>query len=246
MIWLHLILGLSSSPTSAVLCDRAMDAYHRQDDSGALMLLHLARKEDPADVGVRWRESFVRLALANREKDGIRRGGLLDLGAAQAESLVVENPSNADAWFVGSLAVGIRSQTAGPRNRVALSKVLRIRLNQCLGLDPNHAGAWYLLGRWHEGIATLSMPERIFANLLLGGIPPGASMDSAVICLQRADRLHPGDLQVILDLARIQFELGRRSEAIATCRRGLSTPPLSAGDLVNLRALGQLHRRLEG
>lgn len=246
MIWLPLLLGLSSSPSSTMLCERAMDAYHRQDDSGALAALRLARREDPTDAGPRWRESFVHLALANREKDEIRRGHLLDLGAAQAESLVLEKPMEADAWFVGSLAVGVRSQKAGPRNRVALSKVLRARLDRCLALDPDHAGAWYLLGRWHEGIASLSMPERIFANLLLGGIPPGASMDSAVFCLQRSEKLRPGDIQVILDLARLQSETGRRKEAILTCRRGLSTPPSSAGDIANLRALGQLHRKLEG
>jgi hypothetical protein len=223
-----------------------MTAYRRQDDSGALAALRRARVEDPADPEPAWREAFVLLAVANREPDGIRRRSMLSAGSAVAESLVVRSPSRADSWFVASLALGVECQTAGPRRRVELSKRLRVRLDRCLSLDPSHAGAWYLLGRWHEGIASLSAPERFFADLLLGGIPAGASMDSARLCLERADLLHPGDLQVLHDLARIQKLQGRRDEALATCRRGLSTPPSSAGDLANLRALERLRRDLRG
>lgn len=241
-----LLAALSLSPTSDSLGQRALATFRHQDDSGALDLLRRARAEDPSDPGIPWRQAFVHLAMANREKDGIRRKALWAAGSALAESLVVRAPDRSDSWFVGALALGVETQTAGARRRVELSKKLRIRLDRCLALDRANPGGWYLLGRWHEGIASLSAPERFFANMLLGGIPKGASMDSARLCLEHADKLHPGDLQVLLDLARIQSLQGRRQEALATCRRGLSTPPASAGDLANLRALDRLRRELEG
>ena len=241
-----LLATLFLSPTSDSLSQRALVTFRHQDDSGALELLRRARAEDPSDPGVPWRQAFVHLAMANREKDGIRRKALWTAGAALAESLVVRAPDRSDSWFVGALALGVETQTAGARRRVELSKKLRVRLDRCLALDRGNAGGWFLLGRWHEGIASLSAPERFFANMLLGGIPKGASMDSARLCLEHADRLHPGDLQVMFDLARIQLDLGRKKEALETCRKGLAIPPSSAGDQANLRAIERLRRKLEG
>lgn len=218
--------------------------YARQDDAGAIRLLSQARRIDPLDLQVRWHESYMLLVVANRTAGREERRHLLQVAAPKAESLMTLHPGSADAWFVGGLALGVEAGFADPRRRVELSKRLRARIGRCLAIDQRHAGGWFLLGRWHEGFATLSSLEKGLVDVLLGGMPVGTSLDSARIALERAGTLRPDDLQIHLDLVRVLVRMGQGERARAVGRRALDLPLVSAGDGRNRDEIARLLRRL--
>lgn len=238
--------GRDTPPRDGVgdLVRQARIHYARQDDAAAIRLLSQARRIDPLDLQARWQEAYMLLVVANRTPGRDERKRLLGVAAPKAESLMTLHPGSADAWFVGGLALGVEAGIADPRRRVELSKRLRARIGRCLAIDPGHAGGWFLLGRWHEGFATLSPLEKGLVDVLLGGMPVGTSLDSARIALERAGTLRPDDLQIHLDLVRVLVRMGQGERARVVGRRALDLPLVSAGDGPNRDEIARLLRRL--
>lgn len=228
----------------ASLVREAQSRYRSQDDPGALRLLGEARRLDPDDLEARWQEAYMILVVANRAVGRGERHRLCRMALPKVDSLMAMFPGSADAWFVGGLALGVEAGFADPRRRVELSKRLRHRIARCLALDSRHPGGWFLLGRWHEGFATLNPVEKGFVDLLLGGMPPGTSLDSARIALERASALRPSDLQIHLDLVRVLVRMRQGERAREVARKALDLPVVSAGDGVNRHEISRLLRKL--
>ncbi len=228
--------------SEAMVAERLYDAG---DDSGALNLLERIRSIQPDCSEADWRLAYVRLAEANREQDAAKRLLLWKAGSESAERCVATFPNSGGAWFVSALALGVETGFVGARRRVELSSQVRERVGRSLALDPSLAGSWYLLAKWHESLCSLNFIERGFANLLLGGLPQGASLDSAREYLKKSNALRPDSPVVLLDLAKILDQAGGRSEALAICRHASSLPRLAHGDRKNLDELAKLRQKLE-
>ena len=83
-----------------------------------------------------------------------------------------------------------------------------------MAIDPEHDGAYHVLGMWHAEIRRLSGIERFFAKTFLGGgFMDRASWDSAAVHMERAVALKPEDLQHRFDLAGVYMDLERYAEA---------------------------------
>ncbi len=218
--------------------------YENQQDSAALAEIRRARLENPGSLQARWREAFILLAVANRSRAKETRQTLLRTARPKSDSLTKLHPNASEAWFVSALCLGVESTVSSPRRRVALAKEMRLRIGRSLLLDPRNAGSWFLLGRWHESLATLGPMERGLVDLLLGGMPEGVSLDSARISLEEARRLRPTDLQIHCDLVRVLIEQGRKQLAQDIGQRALGFPIASAGDLDNRKAIEALLRQL--
>ena len=242
-LFLAVSIPVFASSTEEVL-SRAQKLYEAQDDSGALRLLREARRTAPEDLEARWQEAFVLLAQANRQPDNSLRREAFAAAAPKADSVLRLHPESADAWFVGALSLGVESTLGWPRRKIALSKEMRLRIAKCLSIAPEHPGAWFLLGRWHEGFASLNPFEKGLVNLLLGGMPPGVSLDSARISLERAAAGRPEDLQIQLDLVRVLVRLGQPQRARMLAQRAMGFPLVSIGDRDNRRALAEILRSL--
>ncbi len=236
-----------AAPSEAAAQEHVQTAerfYGNQQDSAALAEIRLARAEMPSSIQARWREAFILLAVANRTKDGRVRQELLRTAQPKADSLVRIHPTSSEAWFISALALGVECAEVSPRRRLLLSKEMRQRIGRSLVLDVRNAGAWFLLGRWHETLASLGPVERGLANLLLGGMPYGVSMDSARLALENAAHLRSDDLQIHHDLVRVLIAQGMTTAARDLARRALGFPIASAGDRNNRKAIEGLLKQL--
>lgn len=244
---LHLLVSVSSLLFGGCLSEavEAERLYESGDDSAAVRVLEQARIADPCCAEAAWRLAYVRLAEANRESDPTQRTKLWKLGRNLSDQCVALFPRSGGAWFAAALAAGVESTFAGARRRVELSKIVHQRVARSIALDPKLAGSWYLLAKWHEGLCSLNPLERTFANLLLGGLPKGPSLDSTREYLQKSNTLRPNSPLVLLDLARTLDRSGRRAEALAICRHATGLPRVALGDRLNLGEIDKLRQRLE-
>ena len=112
-------------------------------------------------------------------------------------------PNSAQSNYIMALGIGGAAQIASARQALAFSYEMRSYLDKALELDPKHAGAWHLLGRWHYKIANLGFTDVAIAKLFFGGIPKGASNQKAVECLQKAIALNQNEITYYYDLARV-------------------------------------------
>jgi len=243
----HLLVSIPSFLFGGCLSE-AMTAerlYDAGDDSAAVRSLEQAQVGQPGCAETAWRLAYVRLAEANREPDMLLRTKLWKLGRNLSERCAATFPRSGGAWFAMALEAGVESTFAGARRRVELSKIVHDRVARSIDLDPNLAGSWYLLAKWHEGLCSLNIVERGFANLLLGGLPEGASLDSTREYLKRSNSLRPNSPLVLFELARNLERSGRLSEALAICHYASSLPRLAVGDRINLDKIDRLRQKLE-
>src|SRR5690606_31285083 len=94
--------------------------------------------------------------------------------------------------------------------------VIKFYLDEAICVNPEHADAWQLLGRWHFKNANLTLPERSAYKLFFGSTPPEASNQEAVAALQNAIKFNPENIAYYYDLALVYKELDKPDLSIVT------------------------------
>jgi tetratricopeptide (TPR) repeat protein len=179
-------------------------------------------------------KSAPRDALYARAEQFARRGVAADSG-------------DVEGWFVLANAMGRASLTRSNRERVRRAAEIREAARRAVALDPRHAGAWHVLGRWHAEVMRLSGVQRFFARSFLGGRVLGeASWDSAIAYLERAVELDPDRVVHRVALAGVYADRGRYTEARAQIEALTALPDVDYGDDRERRAASELLVRLEG
>ncbi|MCB9497597.1 MAG: hypothetical protein H6686_11985 [Fibrobacteria bacterium] len=242
---LILVGSAVSSPSRAVspLLDTLDAMYSSPRRMDAVRRVRELRSRGADLEGLRWRHAYMILAEANGADSDPRRRALLDSARGVVDTLLLERRGDPGTWFVAALKDAVEASVSDPRRKLELSRSIRSRVGTCLDLEPSHAGCWFLLGRWHEGFGSLSTFERVMVGTVLGGMPRGASLDSARIALERADALRPNDLQILSDLATVLHSLGEIDDAREVARRALRAPAIGTEGRT---ARKRLRRRFAG
>jgi len=100
-------------------------------------------------------------------------------------------PDSTEAHFFLAVAIGQVTKVTGGKRRIELSKDVQREAEATLVLDPQHAGAMHILGRWNFEIAGLGWFSKVAAKIVYGGVPPGASYEQAKDWFERAIVIRP-------------------------------------------------------
>jgi tetratricopeptide (TPR) repeat protein len=127
------------------------------------------------------------------------------------------------------------------RDRLRLFKELQNPVMLAVVRRPDLPEAWQLLGRWHYRVAHYNTLEKLFSQVVLGGVPRSASTDQAIAALEKARALAPERIQYTYDLARIyKYQGHHRRYAIALLQQAIRQPTYTSEDLVMNRLCVQL------
>ncbi|MGD8726347.1 MAG: tetratricopeptide repeat protein [Gemmatimonadales bacterium] len=160
------------------------------------------------------------------EDDKELRDSLYNVAFLYAQAAARADSSDAEGHFMLSLALGRLSLTKGGKDRVRFAKEIYERAARAVDIDPEHDGAYHVLGQWHAEILRLSGIERFFAKTFLGGgFMDRASWDSATVYMERSVELKPEDLQHRFDLAGVYVDLERYDDARAQLEEVLRLEP---------------------
>jgi regulator of microtubule dynamics protein 3 len=216
----------------------------RLDEAGALSKYRQALAEDSSNLDALWNASYLATTLGAR--DSMHHSPLLDLGRHLAETALKDWPDHPESHFALAVNIAMDLRHLRIKEKVAASKVLRTEIRRTLELDPLHAGAWFLLGRWQYAYATLGPIDRMGAKLFLGGIPAEATVENAEKSFRMALQQRPEEPLFHLDLARTLVAQGRKEEARAVLSAGLRLAPRSGDDPGNLSKMRDLLKRIQG
>jgi Flp pilus assembly protein TadD len=202
---------------------------------------------DSLNSEANWRAAIALVDIGKQTPDNRKdkvRDSLYRQAEFYARRAVRQAPQDAGPHFALALALGKASMTRSARERVKSAKEVRTEVDRALEIDPNHDGAWHLLGRWHAEIERLSNIEEFFAKTLLGGkVFNEATWDEAIRCMRRAVELRPDYIFHRLDLAEMLLERKRPSEARPELEAIRDLPVLDAMDpAYQLRAAELLSR----
>lgn len=198
------------------------------DPATALPHFQAALAEDSLNYVANWEAALTLIDLGKAIPDSVKspaRDSMYALAEVYARRAVAANPDDAEGHFALADAVGRASLTKGKKERVRRATEIRSEALRAIQLDPDHDGAYHILGRWNAEIMRLSGLTKFFArNFLGGGVFDQASWEGAVGNMEKAVELNPKRIYHRLDLAEVYIDRGRYSDARAQLTAIASLP----------------------
>jgi tetratricopeptide (TPR) repeat protein len=137
------------------------------------------------------------------------------------------DPKSAKAHLSVAIAYGKLTDYVGNKTKLEYSRMLKEETEKSIALDPKDDFAWYVLGRWHYGVANVNGVLKVLARVVYGGLPP-ATNEKAVECLEKSVKLAPKELSHHSALARAYTAVGKTEEAKKEWRMVVTLKPADA------------------
>jgi hypothetical protein len=139
---------------------------------------------------------------------------VLDALEPEARRMAAEAPDDAAAQYRLAAVMGARLDHESGRSKMSGAEQVRGQAQRVLELEPEHAGASYMLGRIHASVLRLGGFKRFLAKSLFGGRAlEGASWEEAQRLLEVAVREDPCVPEHHFELARVYAQLGNTEGA---------------------------------
>jgi len=157
------------------------------------------------------------------QKDLVARALECSLRAVSLDS------SNATAQACVAVGYAKSCDFADIRTKLEYSRRFKRAAERAIALDPREDIAYYLLGRWHYGVANVGLLSRAYVKLVYGGLPQ-ASNAEAIANIQKAIALAPDRVIYHAGLAMIYRTTGEGQLELAELEKCRSLKPASLED----------------
>ncbi len=195
---LFILLLLTTSQVSfaqdgvnEILYQKALTARQEYRYQDGLALMQIALKADSENVDYLAQTSYFMARVGQLQALEDAKMTYYHKAEYLAIKAVKLNSQNAEAHYAYALALGRINENASSKQKISNAKIMRTELDDCLKLNPEHDGAWHVLGRWHKTIAGFNAFEKFAINTLFGGVPEGGSYDAAILSFQNAIKYRP-------------------------------------------------------
>lgn len=223
-------------------------AHEAHDSRTALLHFQAALEQDSSSYEANWRAALTLLDLGEQiagATAGRERDSLYTEAERHANRAVAADSAGADGHFALAAAAGRRSLTLGQKARIRRASVIRREALRAIELNPQHDGAYHILGRWNAEIMRISGLSRFFAKNFLGaGVFGQASWSRAIANMEKAVELDSGRIYHRLELARIYADRNRRGDAETQLHAVESLPARELMDSVYKREAAELQKRI--
>jgi tetratricopeptide (TPR) repeat protein len=153
---------------------------------------------------------------------------------ACAQQAVQADPSNATAHASLAVCYAKSCNYTDIKTKLAYSRIFKAEAEKAITLDPRQDVAYYLLGRWNYGIASVGMWSRAYVKMVYGGLPP-ASLEGAILNFKKACELSPHCILNHAGLAMAYEAVGEKKFEIAELEKCCALKPLNPEDKDALR-----------
>ena len=223
---------------AAALAQPASDAVSEADrlyfegnveEAFALLQGHLAT--DSTDYEALWRAARAGVVAGVLRQGITSQNERLDPAIVLGDRAVAVRPDGIDGLYWRGAAEGRRALNAGSNYASRLVQRVYDDAHAILALDPDHGGAYNLLGRVNYEIMDLPRIARFFARRLVGTKAiQDSNWEDAEKYLTRAAELWPDNVLFQLDVGDLYQRRGRDDEARVQLQKVLEMPSLHPAD----------------
>lgn len=224
---------------------KAAELRDQHKEAEALPLFEQLLADNPNDLEANWSKSVLLARLGYRLKDKKKQESYYRDAKKHAELALAADSTNLYANYAMAAAMGRMALISGAKERVAASKDIKKYADRAVAANPNYAGGWHMLARWHHKVANLNFAERAAANLLFGGVPEGASNEAAISSIKKAIELDGNFILYKRDAANILADLDYEQEALTFAREVVNMPELTLDDAKFKNEMKKLISKLE-
>ncbi len=112
---------------------------------------------EPANLKALVKSAELHASIGGRQSDKNTKRLYMETSMVLAKKAFETNPKNADANYVMAMASGKMTDIETENKKiVALVKDVKTYTEAAIALQPNHAKAYYSLGKWHYEMVNLS------------------------------------------------------------------------------------------
>lgn len=131
---------------------------------------------------------------------------------------------HAFSHYAYALALARENENAKTKTKIANAKEIKTECDIALELDPELAGAYHIMGRWHRTFAGFSNMEKTMVNTFFGGTPKGGTYKDALVMFQKAIELEPWYMLHVYELAVTYHEMGNDEYAKKYVEKAMKLP----------------------
>ncbi|GAB3816022.1 hypothetical protein GCM10028895_10800 [Pontibacter rugosus] len=142
------------------LMQRAEQLLIDYKESEALLLYEQVISESPDNFEALCKASILHCRIGDRFSDETSKAKHLLKAKEYAGRAYEMQPEEAEANYAMALSIGTSAMAAGAKQRLQGIHQAKDFVDAALSRNPQHAGAWYLLGRWHFKMANLNLAEK--------------------------------------------------------------------------------------
>ena len=165
------------------------------------------------------------------ETNASRLGKILaEQALASALRAVKADEKSATAHLCVAVCYAKNFPYADNETRVKWSRLLKTECETAIALDPTQDVGYYMLGRWHEGVANMNFFTREMVKIVYGGLPK-ASNAEAIRCFKKAIELAPSRIIHHSAISRIYHELGDKKSELAELEKCRDLKPVDQDDV---------------
>jgi hypothetical protein len=213
------------------LIKEANQLFRQFKDREALEKFQMVLLQQPSNYEALYKTSLLNTRIGLRYADETEKLEYLTAAKGYAEMALAANEEGADSHYAYALAVHNLSIASGAKERILHIRLVKRHLEKALRLNPQHAGAWQLLGRWNYKVANFNFLERGAAELLINGIPRGASNEKAIEALHNSINCDPLNISGYYDLAIIYRDMKLKDQSVAVLQDALDLKLMTSEDL---------------
>jgi len=213
------------------LIKEANQLYKQYKDREALEKFQMVLLQQPAHYEALYKTSLLNTRIGLRFADETEKLEYLTAAKGYAEMALAANEEGADSHYAYAMAVHNLSIVTGPKERILHIRLVKRHLEKALRLNPLHAGAWQLLGRWHYKVANFNVLEKAAAEVLINGVPRGASNEKAIEAIHKSITYDPQNISGYYDLAVIYRDMKLNDQSAAVLQDAMALKLVTSEDL---------------
>jgi hypothetical protein len=178
----------------------------------------------PINIKALWKCSELCSRIGNRERDKKSKLDYFTAAKTYAESALKVDSNNSDANYAMAVALGYMAlQAKSTKEKIAKVNEIRTYAEKAIKLNGENAKAWFVLGRWHYEVASLTMIERSAVKLFYGGLPK-ASFEEAISAFEKAGKFDKYFVANSLMMAKTYLQMNEKVKAAAVLEKVVKMP----------------------
>ena len=222
-ILIFLVMNVSAQDRN-ILLKQAKDLELKFDEAGALEKYKQLVQVDSSDIAALVKCTEFNCSMGERQKDKKVKTTYFDSADVYAQKGYRQNSGNADACYAMALVMAKKTEVEDDNKKLLEDvKQIKIYADKALAINPNHAKANYILGKWHFELIRLSWLKRAAIKTFYGGIPD-TQIDSAAYYMEKSRVADPYFALDYLDLAKVYQYDHQPAKAIDVLNRLVKLP----------------------
>jgi tetratricopeptide (TPR) repeat protein len=147
----------------------------------------------------------------------LKLGGIALDYALRAASLA---PNDSEAQLSPAITYGKMLPVQTSKQQYDESSLIKRSADKALKLDPLNDNAWHVLGRWHQGLASVGSIKRAIGSIVYGSLPASTYQD-AITCFDKAIAINPNRLRHHIEMGKTYALMGSNIAARRYLEKGI-------------------------